>query len=70
MRYKYFRECGYSIGSGAIESANKYLVQKRLKGSGMKWTVHGAEAILKIREKIYESSWKDICKNKLSYFSY
>ena len=70
MQYKFFREKGYAIGSGGIESANKYLVQKRLKGSGMKWTIQGAEAILKIREKIYEYSWELIFGNKALHFSY
>jgi hypothetical protein len=70
MRYAFFREKGYNIGSGTIESANKYLAQKRLKGAGMKWTIEGAEAILKIREKLYENSWNRICGNKNLNFSY
>jgi hypothetical protein len=41
MRYKEFRDKGYFIGSGSIESANKYLVLKRLKQSGMKWCIEG-----------------------------
>ena len=33
MQYPIFRKRGYSIGSGAIESANKYAIQSRLKKS-------------------------------------
>jgi len=57
MRYAEFRRKGYFIGSGAIESANKYLVQARLKQAGMKWTMHGASAVIKLREKLYEGTW-------------
>ena len=31
MKYKEFREKDYFLGSGAIESANKYVIQARLK---------------------------------------
>ena len=70
MRYGNFRKEGYFIGSGSIESANKYLVQKRLKQSGMKWLIEGAHSILKLREKIYESTWTHLWNNKLQFFSY
>jgi hypothetical protein len=35
MQYAQFRAAGYPIGSGAVESANKLVVEARLKGSGM-----------------------------------
>ena len=57
MRYAYFRGKGYFIGSGAVESANKYLVAARLKQAGMKWTQCGAHAVLKLRERIYDQTW-------------
>jgi hypothetical protein len=38
ISYAAFRRHGYPIGSGAVESANKLVVEARLKGSGM----HGA----------------------------
>lgn len=37
MRYAAFRAAGYPIGSGCVESANKLVVEARLKGSGMHW---------------------------------
>ena len=64
MRYANFRRAGYFIGSGAIESANKYLVQARLKQAGMKWTKKGAEAILMLRQKIYEKTWGNVWDNR------
>jgi hypothetical protein len=58
MRYAEFRRKGYFIGSGAVESANKYLVQARLKQAGMKWTIPGAAAVIRLREMLYKDSWQ------------
>ena len=49
MRYAQFREQGLFIGSGVIEAACKNLVGKRLKQSGMQWTVRGANSIIALR---------------------
>jgi len=49
MRYASFKEEGLFIGSGVIEAACKNLVGKRLKQSGMEWTVRGANAIVSLR---------------------
>lgn len=49
MQYPRFREQGLPIGSGAVESSAKYLVQQRLKGAGMRWSEAGAHAILQLR---------------------
>ena len=37
LRYAEFLAAGYPIASGAVESANKLVVERRLKGSGMHW---------------------------------
>jgi hypothetical protein len=70
MRYDEFRKQGYFIGSGAVESANKYLVQQRLKQAGMKWCIKGAHSILKLREKLYEGSWARVWSKRTLNFSY
>jgi hypothetical protein len=49
MRYEKFKEQGLCIGSGAIESANKYVVQRRLKLSGMKWNEDNANYMAHLR---------------------
>ena len=49
MRYHLFRKAGYPIGSGTVESACKLVVQQRLKQSGMRWSRHGAQAMLALR---------------------
>jgi hypothetical protein len=59
MRYAHFREQGLFIGSGVIEAACKNLVGKRLKQSGMEWTVRGANAILALRCTILSHRFND-----------
>jgi len=60
MQYKKFREAGYYIGSGAIESANRYAVQDRLKKAGMKWSTRGANAIAKLRTLYLSDLWQTV----------
>lgn len=49
MRYGEFREQGLFVGSGVVEAGCKTVVGKRLKQSGMEWTVRGANAIIALR---------------------
>jgi len=63
MRYATFRAKGLFIGSGVIEAGCKSLVGQRLKRSGMRWTVNGANAILALRCCVasgrFEDYWED-----------
>ena len=63
MRYEAFREQGLFIGSGVIEAACKNLIGKRLKQSGMEWTVRGANAIIALRcatlSRRFQDYWDD-----------
>jgi hypothetical protein len=43
LGYREFRQRGWPIGSGAIESAHKRVIQKRMKMSGMKWSPQNAQ---------------------------
>jgi len=49
MRYRRFRKQGCFIGSGVIEAGCKHVIGKRLKQSGMEWTVRGANDIIALR---------------------
>jgi hypothetical protein len=49
MRYKWFRSRGLFVGSGVVESGCKAVIGQRLKLSGMRWTVAGADAITTLR---------------------
>ena len=49
MRYKWFRSRGLFVGSGLVESGCKAVIGQRLKLSGMRWTVTGADTITTLR---------------------
>lgn len=48
MRYLQYREDGWPIGSGVMESGCKQL-QARFKGAGMRWSRSGADRLLAFR---------------------
>ena len=49
MAYPDFRAQGLPIGSGAIESSAKRVVQQRMKRPGARWSPEGAQAVLNVR---------------------
>lgn len=49
LAYDRFRAQGLDIGSGQVEGACKNVVASRLKGSGMRWSPGGAQAMLSLR---------------------
>jgi len=55
--YPVYKAKGYFVGSGAIESANKVILQRRLKQSGMRWNVPEAQSVLSLRAKVESSRW-------------
>jgi hypothetical protein len=60
MKYKSFRSQGYHIGSGVMESSCRWVVQQRMKGSGMRWQTEGAEAMLHLRTAYCSNADADI----------
>lgn len=57
MKYDEYRDKGWYIGSGFVESANKYIIARRMKQSGMKWQQYQANALIWARCKYYENEW-------------
>ena len=57
MQYQEFREEGYPLGSGTIESGCKNLVTKRMKGPGMRWSRNGAQNMLALRAEYLSDRW-------------
>ena len=57
INYNSFEEKGYYIGSGAIESGNKTVIQQRMKQSGMRWGVAGGQYIAALRAKYESNMW-------------
>lgn len=59
MRYGEFRRQGLFVGSGVIEAGCKTVIGKRLKQSGMFWSVAGANAIIAARCCLYSGRFED-----------
>jgi len=64
LRYAAFRAGGYPIGSGIVESANKVLVEARLKGAGKHWARQNVDALLALRcaaaNKRWQTTWPKV----------
>jgi hypothetical protein len=58
MRYSDFEAQGLFVGSGVIEAGCKNVIGKRLKQSGMHWSVKGANAIIALRCEILSGKFK------------
>ena len=54
--------CGI-IGSGAIESAHRTIIQKRLKQSGQRWGNSGAQNVLNLRAINASGMWNKVIQN-------
>jgi hypothetical protein len=59
MRYARFRHQGLFVGSGVVEAGCKTIVGQRLKQSGMRWTVRGANAIIALRCCQLSGRWEE-----------
>jgi hypothetical protein len=62
MRYAAYRKAGMLIGSGAIESVHNWVIQARCRLPGMRWSVEGANAMLRLRCAWASDHWDDIFK--------
>ncbi len=59
LRYADFRALGYPIGSGIVESANKLVVEARLKGTGMHWAPAHVNPLLALRGLACSDRWEE-----------
>jgi hypothetical protein len=59
MAYKKLRDAGLPMGSGAIESAIRRVVNQRLKGNGITWLKENAEAMLVLRAAALTDRWEE-----------
>jgi Uncharacterised protein family (UPF0236) len=61
MDYKTYKNIGVGlIGSGAIESAHRTVVQKRMKQSGQRWSNKGAQNMLNLRVLSMNDQWEKV----------
>lgn len=59
IEYPAFRAAGWPLGSGVVESANKLVVEARLKGAGMSWGVAALNPMLALRNAVCNDRWAE-----------
>src|SRR5712691_7247777 len=59
MQYPTYRTQGLPIGSGLVESANKLVVEARLKGAGMHWERRHVDPMLALRCAVCSDRWAE-----------
>lgn len=62
MKYKTYKEQGLLIGSGPMEAAHRHVIQSRMKLSGQRWTIKGAQQIANLRVINKSGNWGQILK--------
>lgn len=66
IQYPRFRKQGWPIGSGMVESANKLVVQARLKGPGMHWKRKQVNPMLALRLAVCNDRWSEMWRKALA----
>ncbi len=64
MDYARFRQLGYFIGSGTVESGGKQIATLRLKRAGARWTEEGAVSTAKARAAWLSGQWDDLADRR------
>ncbi len=67
MQYPTYQAAGWPIGSGNVESANKVVVEARLKGAGMRWARHNVNSMLVLRNAVCNRQWGETWTSGLSH---
>lgn len=62
MMYHNYKEKGLMIGSGPIEAAHRSVLQQRMKLSGQRWSIQGAQAIANLRCYRKADQWQIVQK--------
>ena len=70
INYPEYQKQDFYVGSGAIESGNKVVLQKRLKLAGMRWEPETAQYLLTLRAKYESGLWKEDVVNYIDQYSF
>lgn len=62
MNYKKYREQGLLIGSGPMEAAHRHVIQCRMKLSGQRWSIQGAQQVVNLRVANKSNRWDQVLK--------
>ena len=65
MNYSEYRKQGLAIGSGAIESAHRTLIQSRMKQAGMHWKKKNVQSVASVRAGYESGRWDEMVNKYL-----
>jgi hypothetical protein len=65
MDYAAYRQAGYPVGSGSVESGCKVVVQERMKQAGMRWRRERAQAVLALRCVLLSGCWDELWQSSI-----
>jgi len=67
MQYPMCLAQGWPMGSGAIESGNKVVVEARLRGAGMHWARSNVNPMVALRNALCSDRWAEACSQILTH---
>ena len=59
LRYHDYLAEGFPIATGVIEGACRYLIKDRMDLTGARWSLQGAEAVLRLRSLCVSGDWNE-----------
>lgn len=65
LQYPAYQQQGWPLGSGIVESANKVVVQARLKGAGMHWEPAHVNPMLALRTAVCSERWDEAWQDSI-----
>ena len=70
LQYPTFRKQGLPLGSGAIESSVRRVINLRLKSNGIFWRKKHAEEMLQVRAQVISKRWDERVKAMRQHLRY
>jgi hypothetical protein len=68
MNYQHYRQAGYPVGSGSVESGCKVVMETRMKQAGMRWSRPRAQAMLALRSVLLSDRWDQVWPSLIPIF--
>ena len=59
LKYDDYLAAGFPIATGVIEGACRYLIKDRMDITGARWSLDGAEAVLRLRSLYVSGDWHE-----------
>ena len=59
ITYAAFQQAGYPLGSGAGEACHKFVIETRLKGTGMRWAPEHINPLAALRNLVCNDRWDE-----------